>query len=97
MEMQETGLSMIDNNFSVATATYTAGKYYPAEADLKQRKCKGLYSSAGGETIVVHTLRSGASSTFPAVLVAGIPFGVAFDYIVESGSSALTNVHVLPM
>ena len=88
----ETGTSMIDGAISLAAATYTDGKHYPTfNSDVVL--CKGLYSTAD-ITVVVHCTRGG---NLTCKLKDGVPFGVAFDYIVESGTGTLTTVSAIPM
>jgi hypothetical protein len=91
MELNTTGLSMMDASIPLVGIAYTAGKYTPV------RKCKGLYSTAD-KTVVVHLIRDDAALSIPVALTAGVPFGCAFDWIVEAGTTAdLTGVYALPM
>ena len=92
MELAETGISMMDGSVSLASATYTAGKHYPVFNSV-QTKCKGLYSTVDVD-VVVHLIRGG---NITCKCKAGYAFGAAFDYIVEAGSGALTNVSAIPM
>jgi hypothetical protein len=97
MQLQETGISMIDASVPLVGATYTAGKHEVVFGDAVT-KCKGLYCKSGTATVVVHPIRNPVNVNFTVVLAEGSPFGVAFDYVVEAGTdAALTHVSAIPM
>lgn len=102
MAVSGTGLAMVDASFSLSGISYTGGKYLPqyqgaSDTAGKTVRCKGLYSTADA-TVVVHPIRNRDGQNITCQLKAGIPFGIAFDYVVEAGTDAdLSAVSAIPL
>jgi len=95
-EPYNSGLTMPDASVSLSGISYADGKHY-VQFESANTRCKGLYCKSGTATVVVHPVRNPAGSNFTVKLAEGIPFGVLFDYVVESGTDAsLTHVSAIP-
>jgi hypothetical protein len=102
MAISSTGLAMVDASVSLGGIAYTGGKHlvqYQGSQDpaAKTVRCKGLYATADA-TVVVHPIKNRDGQNITCKLTAGIPFGIAFDHVVEAGTDAvLTAVSAIPL